>query len=50
MKTRYIRAWLAVVLALLLVSCSGGGGGSSGGTGTPSGNWDTMLWDQGNWS
>lgn len=41
------------LLAAMLLSACGGGGGGGGGTPTnapDSGNWDTMVWDQGKWS
>lgn len=45
---------IAVVLAvsLLVGACSKSKTESSGGTTTtaPSGNWDSLTWDQGNWS
>lgn len=37
---------LAFALTVILSACGGSGGGSSGG----GGNWDTMQWDQNNWS
>ena len=48
MSIRRMATALAIGAALLLGSCSGGGGGG-GGTPTPSNNWDSMVWDQGNW-
>jgi hypothetical protein len=48
MTLRRIAAIALIGMALLLDSCSGGGGGS-GGAAAPSSNWDSMVWDQGNW-
>jgi hypothetical protein len=49
MSLRRIAAIVLIGTALLLDSCGGGGGGGGGGTPAPSSNWDSMVWDQGNW-
>jgi len=43
---------LLVALAFLTAGCGSGGGGDgdSGNGVTPSSEWDTMIWDQGQWS
>jgi len=47
MTLRRIAAIALIGIALLLDSCGGGGG--PGGAAAPSSNWDSMVWDQGNW-
>lgn len=44
--------WLLLVaLAFLTAGCGGGGsGGGDSGTTTPSSEWDTMKWNEGQWS
>ena len=41
-------------MALAITACGGGGGGGGDGGTTPppagSSDWDTMVWDQDNWS
>ena len=52
MNTQLMRI-LAFVTGLVLLTACGGGGGGGGETPPPpqgSGNWDTMAWDQDNWS
>ena len=49
---RKIRTTLLVMLALIgLTACGGGGGGGATPTHPPTGssNWDSLIWDQGNW-
>lgn len=46
--TKRLASALLIGAAMFLSSC-GGGGGSSGATAPPSNNWDSMVWDQGNW-
>jgi hypothetical protein len=47
MTIRRVALALAIGAAMLLCDCGGGGGGDSGAA--PSNNWDSMVWDQGNW-
>ena len=47
-------ARICCVLGLLtLGACNGGGGGGGGGSNSnaapTSNNWDSLIWDQGNW-
>jgi len=51
MKTRVIRILLFVAGIVMLSSCLGGGGDSDKHPPPAPGssNWDTMVWDQGNW-
>ena len=50
MNIRILAATLLIGVAMVLSACGGGGGGgSSGNASPPSNNWDSMLWDQGNW-
>lgn len=44
-----IRIFVLVALAALTTACGGSGGGGNNNT-TPSSNWDSLVWDQGNWS
>ena len=46
MNIRILAATLLIGVAMVLSAC---GGGSSGNASPPSNNWDSMLWDQGNW-
>jgi hypothetical protein len=46
---RIVASVVGVSILLALVSCGGGGGGGSTPVGPPGGNWDTLVWDQGNW-
>jgi hypothetical protein len=48
MTLRRIAAIVLIGTSLLLGSC-GGHGGSSSSAAPPSNNWDSMIWDQGNW-
>ena len=53
MKKTILITWLGVLLtAAVLTGCGGGGGGGTGTTPAPSGSsdWDTLVWDQDNWS
>ena len=59
MKKTILITWLGLLLtATMLTGCGGGGSGSDSsndGGGTPpassnSSNWDTLVWDQDNWS
>jgi len=45
---RKLLAGCALVFTVLLASC-GGGGGESTPAAAPGGNWDALVWDQGNW-
>jgi len=47
MTIKRMAAALTIGATILLSSCSGGG--SSSGAAPPSSNWDSMVWDQGNW-
>ena len=49
MKTKLARLLLVSWICLVLFGC-GGGGGSSDSASAPSNNWDSLVWDQGNWS
>lgn len=49
-KTRtrmMIRMVAGLLIVAALVGCGGGGGSSS--NQSQRSNWDTMVWDQGNW-
>lgn len=46
MTFRRLTAALAIGVALVLGGCGGGGDGAAA---PPSNNWDSMVWDQGNW-
>jgi hypothetical protein len=48
MTIQRVATALMIGAAILLCSC-GGGGGSSNSAAPPSNNWDSMIWDQGNW-
>ncbi len=49
--TKRVAVALMIGATILLSSCGGGGGGgSSSSAAPPSNNWDSMIWDQGNWS
>jgi hypothetical protein len=52
MKATIWKLLAAVALAAVLGACSKSKTESDGGGGTtaPSSNWDSMKWDQGNWS
>jgi hypothetical protein len=53
MKTTFWKLSVAVFAALILGACSKSGvdGGGGGAPTTPSsGSWDSMNWDQANWS
>jgi len=52
MKPRFqlVRTAGVLVVLVFLAACGGGGGGgSSSSAEPPSNNWDSMVWDQGNW-
>jgi len=49
MTIRRIAAALVIGASIALCACGGEGGGSSSGAAPPSNNWDSMVWDQGNW-
>ena len=49
MTLRRMAVALAIGAVLVLTSCGGGSGGGSGGGAPPPANWDSMVWDQGNW-
>jgi hypothetical protein len=50
MTIKGVAAALTIGVAILLCSCGGGGGGgSSNSAAPPSNNWDSLVWDQGNW-
>ena len=44
-----VRVFLFLAVVTLLTGC-GGGGGSDDPAPTGSSNWDSMTWDQDNWS
>jgi len=44
------KAVLAVIAVSLALSSCGGENKVGGGISSPPGNWDSMVWDQGNWS
>ena len=45
-----LKLFATVLAATILASCSkGGGASSSGSTTAPPSNWDSLVWDQGNW-
>jgi hypothetical protein len=46
MNIRILAATLLIGVAMVLSAC---GGRSSGNASPPSNNWDSMIWDQGNW-
>lgn len=41
---------LLILTIVLLAGCGGGGGGGSDPDPVGSSNWDSMKWDQDNWS
>jgi len=51
MTFRQLTAAIAIGAAIVLSSCGGGGGGggSNPAAAPPSNDWDSMVWDQGNW-
>lgn len=49
MTIRHVAAAVVIGVATVLFGCGGGGGGDNTTTTSPSSNWDSMLWDQGNW-
>jgi hypothetical protein len=53
MRKRIRSAFLFLIVAMTfsLSACSKKSTGENGGaTSSPNGNWDSMVWDQGNWS
>ncbi len=48
-----VRVFLLMAIATLIAGCGGSGGGDNTPSTPPatgSSNWDTMVWDQDNWS
>ena len=51
--TRILKFLVIFSFVALITACGGGGGGGDGGGSAPpasSSDWDTMTWDQDNWS
>ena len=49
MNARLVKLLPVLLAGLILGACGGGGGGPSPSPAPPSNNWDSMIWDQGNW-
>ncbi|MFC1771756.1 hypothetical protein ACFL3A_00205 [Pseudomonadota bacterium] len=45
-----VRLVVLIALATLTVGCGGGGGSSSNNAPATSSDWDSLVWDQDNWS
>lgn len=51
MRSAIWKTLALIAVAAMLGACSKNSGGvGSSGTAAPSSNWDSMTWDQGNWS
>lgn len=50
--SRFISSKIVLLFALaaLTAGCGSGGGGDGGTTAPASSEWDSMIWDQDNWS